>query len=75
VRDISRGGIALMCGRMAPPGTEVKVGLPAGGSVFGRVVRSQDGIITVVFRQSETSLASVDRAVEAIRQKAILAAA
>ena len=75
VRDISRGGIALMCGSTAPPGTEVKVGLPAGGSVSGKVVRSHDGIITVVFRQNETSLASVDRAVEAIRQKAILAAA
>jgi methyl-accepting chemotaxis protein len=75
VRDISRGGIALMCRSIAPPGTEVKVGLPAGGNVSGRVVRSHDGIITVVFRQNETSLASVDRAVEAIRQKASLAAA
>jgi methyl-accepting chemotaxis protein len=69
VRDISRGGVALMCGGTAPPGTEVKVGLPAGESVSGRVVRSQDGVITVVFRQDQTSLASVDRSVEAIRRK------
>ncbi len=75
VRDISRGGIALMCNSIASPGTEVQVGLPVGGSVFGRVVRSQDGMITVVFRQNETSLTSIDRAVEAIRQKASSAAA
>jgi methyl-accepting chemotaxis protein len=75
VRDISRGGIALMCGSTVPPGTEVKVGLPAGGSVSGRIVRSQDGIITVVFRQNETTLVSVDQAVEAIRQKLSPAAA
>jgi methyl-accepting chemotaxis protein len=69
VHDISRGGVSLLCGTTAPSGTEVQLRLPLGANVPGRIVRSERGVVTVAFRQDETTMASVDRAVEAVRQK------
>ena len=69
VKDISLGGVALVCNRAAPAGTEVKVGLPAGANVSGRVVRSEGNLLTMAFRQDEASLALLDRALEAIKSK------
>jgi methyl-accepting chemotaxis protein len=69
VKDISRGGVALVCDRAAPAGTEAKVGLPAGANVSGRVVRSEDNLLTVAFRQDPGTLALLDRALEAIKSR------
>ena len=69
VKDISRGGVALTCGRTAPPGTEAKVGLPGGVNVSGRVARSESDLLTVAFRQDPATMALLDRALEAIKSR------
>jgi hypothetical protein len=75
VRDISRGGIALLCTTTAPPGAEVKVALPIGGSISGRVVRCEGGLVTVAFNQGAANIALLDRTLDDIRQRAVPAAA
>ena len=69
VKNISRGGIALLCTSTAASGTEAQVGLPAAGIVSGRVVRSESGLLTIAFRQDAASLAALDLALDIIRQK------
>jgi methyl-accepting chemotaxis protein len=75
VRDVSRGGVTLMCSSIIPPGTDVKVELSAGGSVSGRVVRSENGIVSIAFRQDEASIGTVDRALAVLKQNTRSAAA
>jgi methyl-accepting chemotaxis protein len=75
VKDISRGGVALVCSRTAPAGTEAKVALPAGANVSGRVVRSESGLLTIAFRQDPDTAALVDRALQAIKSRPQAAAA
>ncbi len=70
VQDISRGGVALMCKTRAQAGAEVKVGFVTGEHVLGRVVRSDGAMVTVAFRQDETSMAIVDRILYSIQQSA-----
>lgn len=67
VKDISHGGVALVCDRTAPAGTEAKIGLPADANVSGRIVRSGSGLLTVAFRQDAATAALLDRALEAIK--------
>ena len=68
VRDISRGGVSLACDGTAPPGTEVQVALPAGGTVPGRIVRTEDSILTVAFRQDAATLARLDQVLQAVKR-------
>jgi methyl-accepting chemotaxis protein len=75
VKDISRGGVALLSNITAPPGTAAEVGLPAGATVSGRLVQSESGQVTIAFRQDTASLALLDRALDAITQRTRLAAA
>ena len=75
VRDISRGGIVLLCQSPAPAGTEVEVDLPAGGTVAGRISRSDNGAVVIAFRQSPAAAASVDRVIEVITRVPRAAAA
>jgi hypothetical protein len=75
VRDISCGGVALVCGSTASPGTEVKVGLPIGVSVSGRVVRSEDTVVMIAFRQDEATLSLIDRVLDMIGSRSRPAAA
>jgi methyl-accepting chemotaxis protein len=75
IRDISRGGAALASDANLPSGTEARIGLPAGASVLGRIVRCAGGLLAVAFRQDEATLTEVDRALNAIRQRALSAAA
>ena len=75
IKDISRGGVALICNTRSPIGTEVKIGLPADGTVTGRVARCDDGLLTVVFRQDQVMMQQIDRALEAIRRRGRPAAA
>jgi methyl-accepting chemotaxis protein len=70
VKDISRGGIAVLCDRDAAAGTEVRVGLPGGGSVHGRIVRTETGLLTVAFRQDAATMALLDQTLDAIRTRA-----
>jgi hypothetical protein len=66
--DISRGGIACICEITPPAGKEVKVALPSVGSLSGRVVRSTNDIVTIAFRQDDTSMALVDRTLDTIKR-------
>ena len=75
VRDFSRGGIALTCGATALAGAEAKVVVLMGGSLSGRVVRSEEGLLTVAFHQGPANIALVDRAIDDVKQRARLAAA
>jgi methyl-accepting chemotaxis protein len=70
VRDISRGGVALLCESTAPTGTEVEVGLRENGSAPGRIVRIDNGLVTIAFRQDKATMAILDRTVDAIRVSA-----
>lgn len=69
VRDISRGGIGLICNSTAPSGTAAKVGLPTGERVSGRVVRSENGRLTIAFHQDAATTALLDRALEALHSR------
>ena len=75
VRDISRGGVALICQTVAPSGTEAQITLPAGTGMSGRIARCEDGLLTIAFRQDAANLAVLDRALEAISQRARAVAA
>lgn len=66
IKDISRGGAALASDAAFPPGTEARIGLPAGASVLGRIVRCGNGLLVVAFRQDDATLAELDRALGAI---------
>jgi methyl-accepting chemotaxis protein len=61
VKDISRGGVGLICNPIAV-GVQVEVELPgAGGYVPGHVVRSEDGLVAIEFRSEPSVTARVDR--------------
>jgi methyl-accepting chemotaxis protein len=75
VRDISRGGVALVCDCTASSGAEVNVGLPTAGRVPGRVVRSENGVVVIAFRQNDATIALVDRVLATIESRTRSAAA
>ena len=67
VNDLSRGGAALRCAMVLSPGTTVDIDLPgADGAVPGRVVRSGDGELAVVFSSDPGVLARIDRALDGL---------
>jgi methyl-accepting chemotaxis protein len=60
--DISRGGVALRTTLVLPPGTPVALDLPApAGRVEGRVARSDDGVLSLVFVHGAAGSASSAR--------------
>jgi methyl-accepting chemotaxis protein len=75
VRNISRVGIALECVSTAPPGTEAQVRLPTGESVSGRVVRCENGLVILRFRNDGATSAALDRTLSAITPTTLSAAA
>jgi len=75
VKDISRGGVALIATATAAAGAEAQIGLPAGATVSGRVVRCESGLVSLAFRQDAATLAALDRALAAIKQRTHAAAA
>jgi methyl-accepting chemotaxis protein len=75
VKDISRGGVALIATATAAAGAEAQIGLPAGATVTGRVVRCDSGLVSLAFRQDAATLAALDRALAAIKQRTHAAAA
>jgi methyl-accepting chemotaxis protein len=67
LRDLSRGGAALLCNEQFAPGLEVKFELPnAGGPVAARVARSGGGIVALILHQDAEAMARVDRAIDAL---------
>jgi methyl-accepting chemotaxis protein len=66
IRDIARGGIALLHTCNVEVGADAEIGLPGGSSIKGRVVRAGNNLISLAFRQDPASLAQIDRALEII---------
>jgi methyl-accepting chemotaxis protein len=67
IEDMSRGGAALCCDLLAPPGTQVELELPrVGGTVPARVTRTGDGILAVVFDQDAAVLARIDQVLDVL---------
>jgi methyl-accepting chemotaxis protein len=64
IQDISRGGAALAHDCADHLGTDMEIGLPGGNSVRGRIIRTEEGVISVAFRQDAATLARIDRALE-----------
>ena len=69
VRDISCGGIALVSDSKAPSGTEVKVHMPTGETIPGRIVRSADGLLTIAFRQDAATMGLLTRVLSAFQSE------
>ncbi len=66
VKDLSQVGIAVTA-RPLPVGSEVAFDLPeAGGPLYGRVVRSERGVLGVNFREGAETLTRVNRALHAL---------
>ena len=66
VKDLSRGGIALLTHWHAPVGQTVGVSLDgAMAPITGRVTRVQSGMLIVTFDQHEANLALLDQAMRA----------
>lgn len=62
IHDLARGGVAVNCDWELPKGADVTVVLPgAQGVVPGHVVRSDGGMLAVMFQQDAESLAQLDR--------------
>lgn len=76
VRDISRGGVSLVCARTMEAGSEVWLTLPGTDArVAARVVRTNGKLLAVAFRQDETMLKWVDQALDHVAGRAGAAAA
>ena len=65
VRDISRGGVALLCDWPVPAGTEVKVVMRGTNeALLARVARVEHGVMALAFRQDRASLARIDQVMD-----------
>lgn len=65
--DLSRGGALLRCDWSLGAGAAVEIELPnGGGNVTGRVVRSDGQEVGLVFGGDPATLASIDRALDAL---------
>ena len=75
IRDISRGGAALLTDWSPPEGQSVSVtvaDLPT--AIVGRVIRARSGVLAVAFGQDDANLALIDRALSLINAGARRAA-
>jgi hypothetical protein len=75
VRDISRSGAALVSAREASPGKEITIARPGETQqIRGRVARSGEGLIAMMFLQDAANLVAVDRVLDGIGRLAAAAA-
>jgi methyl-accepting chemotaxis protein len=64
IKDISAGGAALACSQHFAIGSELSLELPAGGgTISGKVIRSEGGMVAIEFRTDDATRARVERAV------------
>jgi methyl-accepting chemotaxis protein len=67
LRDLSRGGVAVLSDLDLAVNVEVEVELPnAGGAVSARIARRGAGILALAFDQDAEALVRVDRALDAL---------
>ncbi len=65
VKNLSRGGIALLCGFGLPRGTDVFISSEhAADRLPARVARCEPGVIALTFHQDDATQAKADRLVE-----------
>jgi methyl-accepting chemotaxis protein len=69
VRDISRGGLGVICDWQAPVGTDVTLSLGSDPERIGaRIIRTGDNLVGLAFRQDTATLACVDRAIDRLSE-------
>lgn len=67
IHDISRGGAALTCRQDGKIGSEVRLRLPgAREPVTARIVRHDNGLLGIAFRQDEATVHLLDAALDAL---------
>ena len=66
IRDISLGGISLTCSHLLSSGSVVAMNLPTGEIVSGRAIRSEPGVLGISFKQDDTTLARLRKALDLI---------
>jgi methyl-accepting chemotaxis protein len=67
IKDISQGGIAVLCDWRLQSGQDVTLDLPGGqAGVAARVLRCQDQTVSLIFRQDAETTLRAGRAVTAI---------
>jgi methyl-accepting chemotaxis protein len=67
VRDLSQGGIAVRYSKPVAPGTDVSLTLPgADGALTGKVVRLENGVVAIEFRDDATVRSRALRALQAL---------
>ncbi len=65
LKDLSRGGAALLCAWQPPPGTGLELHLPGtAAAIRARVVRAGDDTIAIAFRQDAGTVATIDAALD-----------
>jgi PilZ domain len=70
IQDISRSGMAVALSWPCPAGTLAMVTLPGTRArIEARVIRNDDGVMGLAFRQEPSALASIDAALDAIAAK------
>jgi methyl-accepting chemotaxis protein len=74
LRDLSRGGAAVMCEQSFAVGSQMQIELPGdGGAAPAQVVRCGAGVLGVAFQQEPAALARIDRALVALGKVAVAA--
>jgi methyl-accepting chemotaxis protein len=67
IKDLSQGGIALLCNQPFAPGTDVAIELPeTGAAVAGKVIQAEGGTLRVGFRDDDATRQQVARAMHAL---------
>jgi methyl-accepting chemotaxis protein len=67
IKDLSQGGIALLCNQPFAPGTDVAIELPeTGAAVAGEVIQAEGGTLRVGFRDDDATRQQVARAMHAL---------
>jgi len=70
IQDISRSGMALESGWASAAGVEARITFPGDRTVLsGRVARTGVGIVAIVFRQDNATIAEVDRIIDSIKAR------
>jgi methyl-accepting chemotaxis protein len=70
VKDLSQGGIALLCERSFPVGAELTIELPETRfPVTGKVVHTDDGTVRIAFREDAATRQQAERAMQALTRR------
>jgi methyl-accepting chemotaxis protein len=69
IEDLSQGGAALLCDQSAAVGSEISIDLPeSSGTVSGKLVRVQGGLLKIEFRGDDATIRLVQGAIRALAE-------